>query len=894
MHELELDPPIAQLNWTNANGGPLTQNGDPAERFFRHTAPSAPHAMIEPSLHHMRPGTAQPETSAATPRFKYVQYHGFLAAGNDLQVVNVTSVQDALEACTRLIECRGLCYRGGPNGTMPQRSTTVYLKRLAIGCAGSHCKALPWTSWIKSARVDSPAATFSASSGLTLALRQGSYTVQWLNVSRPNVTNLSFVPPLTPQSALPLVQHLGDITLRLRHSSSSSSSPSGWHTFASAWGPFTAEALPLRPAAGQIAAHDITPLLDASSAIYRRSAANAEAADSPHRRCPVRVLRAYLEGSAGDVGISFTLTNEAAAPVEMGGLGMSVPSAVSQDVHIGGAHGWVEWSRVHIAEKTLQVDQQCVLATPLNAWSKLENWRPIFEFGGGGYEWSVRTKAWAEEWERNVQWPFLYMAEQLNATGLWPHPRSPWPSWADGGATVRTNFTRQTHWNPPSSLTLAPGESVTVGMRLSACPGGPRTRDDALARAGEPVLFGVPGYTLATDMRLAVLYVMMPRGLGVASAVSSSNAVLSVIGSPKRANGTWWYVMVKPVARGRARITVKMADGSSAVAHYIVLPPLPEQIDRVARHWSEVAWLTRKSTDPFGRGASVMPYDREDGRRRFDDGRAYDVGLSDDAGAANNLGLATSQAFRPSQSSVSRLDEYVTYTLYGIKPDTAKAPFKSLQLPDPDNGIRMTLYYYNQTYFPYKYTEAAECGTVGGLNFNWCMTEKQANATYRGFNVRRPAIELKSPWQRSAPAFSRHEFDLSLEQYPHQIVVWYALYRAARNHGRLRLEHGWEWYLERAANTTIRLGWARIGYMDGTVAREVLRSLLEEAEEAEEAGLSGRWAALGQVIEAGERKRAEFFASAANPYGSEFSYDTTGQEEVCKSRNFGLECPASN
>ena len=28
---------------------------------------------------------------------------------------------------------------------------------------------------------------------------------------------------------------------------------------------------------------------------------------------------------------------------------------------------------------------------------------------------------------------------------------------------------------------------------------------------------------------------------------------------------------------------------------------------------------------------------------------------------------------------------------------------------------------------------------------------------------------------------------------------------------------------ERAANTTIRLGWARIGYMDGTITREVCR-----------------------------------------------------------------------
>ena len=104
----------------------------------------------------------------------------------------------------------------------------------------------------------------------------------------------------------------------------------------------------------------------------------------------------------------------------------------------------------------------------------------------------------------------------------------------------------------------------------------------------------------------------------------------------------------------------------------------------------------------------------------------------------------------------------------------------------------MTLYYYNQTYFPYNYTEAAQCGVVGGLNFNWCMDERQANSTYRGFN------------------------------YPHQIMSYYALYRAARNHPRLHTDHPWEWYLERAANTTLRLGFARIGYMDGTVCREVL------------------------------------------------------------------------
>ena len=87
-----------------------------------------------------------------------------------------------------------------------------------------------------------------------------------------------------------------------------------------------------------------------------------------------------------------------------------------------------------------------------------------------------------------------------------------------------------------------------------------------------------------------------------------------------------------------------------------------------------------------------------------------------------------------------------------------------------------------------------------------------------------------------------------------------------------------------AANTTLTLGFARIGYMDGTVTREVLRSVLEEAEAATPGsnGTNGTsaWDTLGARILRGEKARADYFRTAPNPYGSEFSYDTTGQEEV--------------
>ena len=108
---------------------------------------------------------------------------------------------------------------------------------------------------------------------------------------------------------------------------------------------------------------------------------------------------------------------------------------------------------------------------------------------------------------------------------------------------------------------------------------------------------------------------------------------------------------------------VGFSDGSEAIAHYYVLPPLHEQIAAVTTHWSTVAWVPREFDDPFGRGASVMPWDREDGRHRFNDGRAYDVGLSDDAGGGNPLGFASAVAYSPTQAAVTVLDEYIEIDL---------------------------------------------------------------------------------------------------------------------------------------------------------------------------------------------------------------------------------------
>ena len=124
-----------------------------------------------------------------------------------------------------------------------------------------------------------------------------------------------------------------------------------------------------------------------------------------------------------------------------------------------------------------------------------------------------------------------------------------------------------------------------------------------------------------------------------------------------------------------------------------------------------------------------MPYDREKKERVLDDSRAYDVGLSDDAGGGNPLGFAIKTAFAPVTEEVERLDAFIKWTLYGVKPDTAKPPLKSLQIrygetgmEEEADGIRMTMYYYDNASHPspncsghffYDYKMQDHCGLDG-------------------------------------------------------------------------------------------------------------------------------------------------------------------------------------
>ena len=685
----------------------------------------------------------------------YAYGPGFLAAGADLPSPGPVTFTQATAFCDANLECMGFTFSLPANSSQPTTPTPMYFKS-----AINFVPAAGWSSWTKSPPPEYPDQNHTVNGGLTLGLRAGSHTISNLLLAAPGRDwsawrNFSWTPSVR-QRALPGCHSLGDFSLRTQPLASTNAT--AWAYFSSAWGGGSGvPATPLPAAPPVLAADDVTALVNCTPPSLRGDTGFDTA-------LPLRVTRSYeaARDSSGTDGAFLLRVNlTALVDTRLGGFGFSqisdellggdldtiarVNSLV--DPHLGGDHGYVEWVRM--------TGNESLLAVPASAPTRLEAWRPLLEdcnYGGWEHEWTVLSAAWAHEgeWGTQRQAPNnLRMAPDLLAMGLWgADPLTPIPAWR-GGQVMNLTGMPLRYFNPPTFLELRAGESVSFALRYSLAPNGPRTAAAGLLASRHPALRSIPGYTLGTDFNSSYLIVTVPRGapppLNVT--VTPLNTLAFVGGfvpcAPDTAGGASYRIAAQPLAPGRARAAIAFPDGTHAIAHYHITPPFNEQVASVGRHWSEQAWLPRAYPDPFGRGASVGVWDREDGVHVLDDSRAYIVGLSDDAGAGQALGFSSKVGMAPSASEVARLDEYIDNTLYGVKPGAAKAPLRSLQTrpgdPEGPDHIRMTVYYYCDAlphctsangHFNYSYPMQDHCAApVGGPN--WCMTENMANATYR-------------------------------------------------------------------------------------------------------------------------------------------------------------------
>ncbi|UBZ09792.1 DUF5695 domain-containing protein [Leeuwenhoekiella palythoae] len=537
--------------------------------------------------------------------------------------------------------------------------------------------------------------------------------------------------------------------------------------------------------------------------------AAANLANTLPEELPLSITRYYAEAD-GDLILAFDFQNKTDQPIELGALGIpmifnnilegnSLEEAHAKNVffdpYIGLDAGYLEVKRLDGKGKTL-------LVLPENNMP-FEAYRPLLDDPSprsivfeGFHEWMATSKAYAlEEWEGVEQ------------------------------------------WNTPTSSFLKPGELKTFSIRLTLAPEIKKVQQQ-LTEKDMPVAVGVPGYVLPQDVQGKLF---LKYNSDVSSIKVTPEGALSV--EKDAAKNTYDVYTVTGNQWGRARVEIKYTNGKTQSINYKVIKPESELVADFGNFLFDKQWFD-DDEDPFNRAPSLISYDYQNKRQVTQDGRVWIAGLSDEGGAGSWLGGMMKQYLQPDQEQVSKLEDFVNQTVWGVL-QNAEGEHKY--------GVRKSVLYYEPEEFP--------AGTYNDT-INW---------------------NTWAAWNKEGAADPGRSYN-----YPHVVAAYWTLYRLSRYHDNLVTQKDWKWYLEQAYQTTLAMTtqapyYAQFGQMEGSIFLHVLEDLKREqlTEEATK-------------LEAEMKKRADHWESLAYPFGSEMPWDSTGQEEVYMwSDYFGYDAKAA-
>ncbi|MFH1763571.1 MAG: DUF5695 domain-containing protein, partial [Gemmatimonadota bacterium] len=425
--------------------------------------------------------------------------------------------------------------------------------------------------------------------------------------------------------------HLGDLTLRLREGG-----PGDWVEYSTATARQPVEPL---PGSGGKQGDAILVL------------AGADLGPTLPSDIPLRVRR-YWEVQGGHLALRFELVNRADTPVEIGALGIPMifnnilqdrsldeAHAVSSfhDPYIGMDAGYLQVTRLNGQGPVLLVVP--LGSTPFEAYNPLlsERTRRGITFEGF-YEWMAHSRAYAEE------------------------------DWAEAES-----------WNPPSSATLAPGETRSYGVRFLVAEE-VRAIESTLLATDRPVAVGVPGYVVPTDME-AHLFLQAPHEVERIEVEPAGALSVTDAGTTP---GGWRSYQLRGHRWGRARVTVAYADGSRQTIHYKVIKPQSQVVEDLGRFLTTEQWFERPD-DPFGRSPSIISYDYDEKRQITEDNRAWIAGLGDEGGSGSWLAGIMKQLIQPNPAELAKIQSFVDGVLWG-----------GLQYDEGERmyGVRKSMFFY--------------------------------------------------------------------------------------------------------------------------------------------------------------------------------------------------------
>ena len=574
--------------------------------------------------------------------------------------------------------------------------------------------------------------------------------------------------------------HLGDLTLRLRTSKSQD-----WENFSTAT---KREPVTSMPAKDALAAADLAPTLPSD--------------------IPLHIERVWaLE--AGHLVLRFTLTNKTKIPVEIGALGIPmIFNNVLNDRSLDEAHAKCSFYDPYIGEDAgyLQVTRlsghgPALLVVP-EGKTPFEAYNPILDHAGsfgakpiftdptprgitfeGFYQWMVHSAAYADHEWKNVR-----------------------------------------EWNPPTALTLRPGESKTYGVRFLLSDS-IRDIEKTLASNSRPVAVGIPGYIVPEDLE-ARLFLKYPAAVRTIT-VEPKGAI--EIHSQSSTPSGWQSYMLRGKSWGRARVSVNYADGTVQAISYFITKPEVQAVDDMGHFLTNSQWFTDAS-DPFHREPSVMSYDHELRQIVLQDSRVWIAGLSDEGGAGSWLAAFMKQLVQSNKEELDKLEQFLDVTVWG-----------RLQYTDGPKqfGVRKSLFYYQPDQMPPNFYRS---------DFDW---------------------KTWTSWNKEGAELVNRSFN-----YPHVAAAYWVLYHLARNDEGLVTAHPWNWYLTQAYETSVAMTrlapqYAQFGQMEGDIFLQILADLKRE-------GMNTQ----AETLQAVMRQRADHWKTQAYPFGSEMPWDSTGQEEV--------------